>query len=217
MGIAHTRDFLPEEIGRDAQIGETMKAVETAMSDARIDAVSDVHFVQIKCPLLTSERVQDALARGKTTVTASGYASMGYSRGASALGVAKALGEIGAELGEANVLKDWDLYSSVASCSAGIELMHNVVILVGASRFSASPFKIGHAVMKDAIDLPAVIRGARERGLERARPWVASSPRQYFRQGRGLPQRRPSAASATRCSTIPTSTPRATPAPRSAG
>ena len=28
VGIAHTRDFLPEEIGRDAQIGETMSAVE---------------------------------------------------------------------------------------------------------------------------------------------------------------------------------------------
>src|SRR5271170_7037382 len=131
VGIAHTRDFLPEEIGRDAQIDETASAVATAMREALIDAASDVHFVQIKCPLLTSERVQEALARGKTTVTASGYASMGYSRGASALGVAKALGEIGADVGEAQVLKDWDLYSSVASCSAGIELIHNVVILVG--------------------------------------------------------------------------------------
>src|ERR1700759_4294413 len=28
VGIAHTRDFLPEEIGRDAQIDETAKAVE---------------------------------------------------------------------------------------------------------------------------------------------------------------------------------------------
>ena len=170
VGIAHTREFLPEEIGRDAQIGETMKAVETAMRDARIDAVSDVHFVQIKCPLLTSERVQDALARGKTTVTASGYASMGYSRGASALGVAKALGEIGADVGAAQVLKNWDLYSSVASCSAGIELMHNVVILVGASRFSASPFKIGHAVMQDAIDLPAVIQALDSVGLSALDP-----------------------------------------------
>ena len=33
VGIAHTRDFLPEEIGRDAQIDETMKAV--ADGDAR--------------------------------------------------------------------------------------------------------------------------------------------------------------------------------------
>ncbi len=82
VGIAHTCDFLPEEIGRDAQIEETTKAVEAAMRDASIEAVRDVHFVQIKCPLLTSERVQDAAERGKIVVTASGYASMGYSRGA---------------------------------------------------------------------------------------------------------------------------------------
>ena len=165
VGIAQTRDFLPEEIGRDAQIGETVKAVEGAMRDARIDAVADVHFVQIKCPLLTSERVKEARERGKTTVTASGYVSMGYSRGASAIGVAKALGEIGAEVGERHALKDWGLYSSVASCSAGIELMHNVVILIGNSRFSASPFRIGHAVMRDAIDLPAVMQALESVGL----------------------------------------------------
>src|ERR1700749_3116691 len=158
VGIAHTRDFLPEEIGRDGQIEETTKAVEAGMREGRVDAVSDVHFVQIKCPLLTSDRVKAAGERGKTTVTASGYASMGYSRGASAIGVAKALGEIGAEVGESQVMKDWTLYSSVASSSAGIELMHNVVILIGNSRFSSSPFKIGHAVMRDAIDLPAVMR-----------------------------------------------------------
>jgi cyanuric acid amidohydrolase len=165
VGVAHTRNFLPEEIGRDAQIEETSKAVEAAMREASIEAISDVHFVQIKCPLLTSERIQDAAARGKTVVTASGYASMGYSRGASAIGVAKALGEIGVEVGENQVLKDWTFYSSVASCSAGIELMHNVVILIGNSRFSSSPFKIGHAVMRDAIDLPAVMRALESVGL----------------------------------------------------
>ena len=170
VGIAHTRDFLPEEIGRDAQIGETMTAVERAMREARIDDVRDVHFVQIKCPLLTSERVREALARGRPPVTASGYASMGYSRGASALGVAKALGEIGGDVAEAAVLKDWELYSSVASCSAGIELMHNVVILVGNSRFSTSPFRIGHAVMRDALDLEAVTQALQSVGLSEVDP-----------------------------------------------
>ncbi len=165
VGIAHTRNFLPEEIGRDAQIDETARAVEAAMRDASIEAVSEVHFVQIKCPLLTSERVQHAAARGRTTVTASGYTSMGYSRGASAIGVAKALGEIGAGVGESQVLKDWALYSSVASCSAGIELMHNVVILIGSSRFSSSPFTIGHSVMRDAIDLAALMQALASVGL----------------------------------------------------
>src|SRR6195256_5024798 len=37
IGIAHTRDFRPEEIGRDAQIAETMQAVRLAMTDGGIE------------------------------------------------------------------------------------------------------------------------------------------------------------------------------------
>ena len=165
IGIAHTRDFLPEELGRAAQIEETVTAVHLAMRDAGIDDPRDVHFVQIKCPLLTSERVEAALHRGRKTVTTSGYASMGYSRGASALGVAIALGELKGDVREDQVLKDWDLFSSVASSSAGIELMHNVVIVMGNSAASRSPFVIGHAVMRDSIDLAAVMEALASVGL----------------------------------------------------
>ena len=165
IGIAHTRDFLPEEIGRRAQIDETVDAVHRAMRDAGIDDARDVHFVQIKCPLLTSERIEAALHRGHKTIATSGYASMGYSRGASALGVAAALGEITAEIREDQVLKDWNLYSSVASSSAGIELMHNVIIVMGNSEASQSPFVIGHAVMRDSIDLAAVVGALKSVGL----------------------------------------------------
>jgi cyanuric acid amidohydrolase len=164
IGIAHTRDFLPEEIGRDEQIAETMAAVRQAMTDGGIEDPRDVHFVQVKCPLLTSERMEAAAARGRKAVTSSAYASMGYSRGASSIGVARALGEVGEGVGEAQVLKDWNCFSSVASASAGIELMHNVVIVMGNSRLSQSPFVIGHAVMRDAIDFRAVMdafRGVR--------------------------------------------------------
>jgi cyanuric acid amidohydrolase len=164
VGVAHTRDFLPEEIGRAPQIEETAEAVRLAMRDAKIDDRDDVHFVQIKCPLLTSERVEAAGRRGCKAITASGYASMGYSRGASALGVAVALSEV-ERVAEAQVLRDWSLSSSVASSSAGIELMHNVVIVMGNSAGSASPFVIGHAVMRDAIDLPAVLRALESVGL----------------------------------------------------
>jgi cyanuric acid amidohydrolase len=168
IGIAHTREFLPEEIGRGVQIQETMKAVHLAMRDAGIDDPHDVHFVQIKCPLLTSERIEAAFHRGCKTVTTSAYTSMGYSRGASALGVARALGEIAGEVDEDQVLKNWDLFSSVASSSAGIELMHNVVIVMGNSRLSLSPFVIGHAVMGDSIDLSAVTEALKSVGLSQA-------------------------------------------------
>jgi cyanuric acid amidohydrolase len=166
IGIAHSRDFLPEEIGRKVQIDETVKAVHLAMRDAGIDDPHDVHFVQIKCPLLTSERIEAALRRARNTVTTGAYASMAYSRGASALGVAVALGELeAADVHEDRVLKDWDLFSSVASSSAGIELMHNVVIVMGNSSRSVSPFVIGHGVMRDSIDLSAVLEALKSVGL----------------------------------------------------
>ena len=118
-GAGFTRPFRPEEIGRSAQIEETAKAVAAAMKNAGIEAAKDVHFVQIKCPLLTKERIEEAARRGVSTVTADTYHSMALSRGASALGVALALGEV-TQASEAAVCKDWSLHSGVASTSAGV-------------------------------------------------------------------------------------------------
>jgi cyanuric acid amidohydrolase len=173
IGMAYTRDFLPEELGRGVQIEETAKAVVAAMADAAIVDPQDVHFVQIKCPLLTSDRIEAASVRGNKTVTNSAYGSMAYSRGASALGIAVALGEIDGAAGDEDVLRNFELFSSVASTSAGIELMHNVVIVLGNSASSASPFEIGHAVMRDAIDSAAVIEALKSVGL---RPGDVSEP-----------------------------------------
>jgi len=190
IGIAQTRDFMPEEIGRTVQIEQTASAVRVAMRDAGIDDPKDVHFVQIKCPLLTSERIEAAYARGRKTVTTSAYGSMGYSRGASALGVASALGEIDGSVRDEQILKDWKLFSSVASTSAGIELMHNVVIVLGNSNSSASPFVIGHAVMRDAIDSAAVIGALESVGLwarDRSDPIVPSRLINIFAKAEASP------------------------------
>ncbi|MET4291584.1 cyanuric acid amidohydrolase [Bradyrhizobium sp. LB8.2] len=166
IGMAHIRDFLPEELGRSAQITETAKAVKAAMEDAGIADPTDIHFVQIKCPLLTSDRVEAANARGNKTVTTSAYSSMAYSRGASALGVAVALGEIASDIRDDDVLQRYDLFSRVASTSSGIELMHNVVIVLGNAMSSTSEFEIGHAVMSDAIDAAAVLAALESVGLD---------------------------------------------------
>ena len=159
LGIAHTRAFAPEEIGRMAHIEATALAVQAAMADAGLDDPADVHFVQIKCPLLTSAKVQDALRRGVQPVTQDTYHSMAYSRGASALGVALALGEVRAQaLSDAVVLHDFALYSSRASASAGIELEGNVLIVLGERAGAASDLAIAHTVMADAIDAQAVVQ-----------------------------------------------------------
>jgi cyanuric acid amidohydrolase len=112
LGTAFTRPFRPEEIGRMPQIEATAEAVATAMLQAGITRIEDVHYVQIKCPLLTGDRVADAIARGQTVATADTYKSMAYSRGASALGVALGLKELmPALLDDSVVCRRLDLWS----------------------------------------------------------------------------------------------------------
>jgi cyanuric acid amidohydrolase len=162
-----TRDFLPEEIGTEVMVFEVAKVVKDLMAKAGIESHEDVHFVQIKCPLLTSERIQDAAKRGKTVVTTDTYKSMGFSRGASALGVAVALNEVkSSDISNDVICKDWSLFSKVASTSAGIELMNCEIIVMGNSLNSASDLRIGHSVMKDAIDLNAVIEAIESAGMK---------------------------------------------------
>jgi cyanuric acid amidohydrolase len=164
IGIAATREFLPQEIGRAPQIDATADAVKAAMRDAGIADVADVHWVQIKCPLLTADRVQAARRAGCEPVTENAYKSMAYSRGASALGVAVALGEIAAPVADQAVLSDWSLCSAVASASAGIELKNNIVIVLGNSEAATGDCVIAHAVMQDAIDAAAVTAALRHAG-----------------------------------------------------
>ena len=76
------------------QVNLVAEATQAAMQDAGIHALRDVHYVQTKGPLLTSELINDALARGQSTATLDTYKSMGFSNGSSALGVGLGLGEI---------------------------------------------------------------------------------------------------------------------------
>ncbi|HTP84273.1 MAG TPA: ring-opening amidohydrolase [Alphaproteobacteria bacterium] len=157
IGTAATRPFLAEEIGRMAQIRETAVAVRAAIKDAGIGSEADVHFVQVKCPLITAQRHAEAMARGKRPATHDTYASMGLSRGASALGVGLALGELDeAALSDDVVCHDYGLWSGRASVSAGIELLNNEVIVFGNSDAWSGDLVISHAVMRDAIDVPAL-------------------------------------------------------------
>jgi cyanuric acid amidohydrolase len=140
-----------------AQVRETAAAVRLAMKQAGIATPADVHFVQVKCPLLTSALIADAKQRGQEPAALDTYESMGYSRGASALGVALATGEVrDGQLSDDVILRDWSLFSAVASTSAGIELAHNVVIVMGMSPQSSSPYRIAHGVMQDAIDAASI-------------------------------------------------------------
>ena len=166
IGVGLTRSFKPEEIGRKAQIEETAATVRQALQDAGIGDPADVHFVQIKCPLLTKERIEEATRRGASVATDDTYHSMALSRGASALGVALALGEISHAPEEA-VCRDWSLFSKVASTSAGVELLRNEIVVLGNAPGWVGDLAIGHDVMADAIDAPAAARILERLGIGR--------------------------------------------------
>lgn len=147
-----TRDLSPSEIGRIAQARLVREATLEAMAAAEIARPEDVHFVQVKCPLLTAER---AAAAGGDVATRDMLRSMGLSRGASALGVAWALGEIGG-LEQGRICADVEIWSARASCSAGVELMGCEVVVMGQSEVWSGPLAIKHTVMRDAIDAGAI-------------------------------------------------------------
>ena len=160
IGASITRDLFPSEIGTFAQVECVAEAVRAAVCSAQIASNDDVHFVQIKCPLLTSERIATSI---DPTVTKDTLKSMGLSRGASSLGVALGLGEI--DIGTARrALAEGDrgIWSSRASASAGVELMGHEVLVLGMSAAWCGPMTVDHAVMADAIDLVPV-RAAMER------------------------------------------------------
>jgi cyanuric acid amidohydrolase len=153
----------PEQLGRAGQVDAVAKGVAAAMKDAQITDSADVHFVQIKCPLLTVQKVQDAAMRGDKTATQDTLKSMGLSRAASALGVAVALGEITRmAIHDDDIGSQWSLWSGRASCSAGIELAGHEIVVLGMSKQWSGDLAIDHAVMGDGIDVEPV-RGAMAR------------------------------------------------------
>ncbi|QRG09875.1 ring-opening amidohydrolase [Xanthobacter dioxanivorans] len=157
IGSAHTADLPADQLGRMGQVAQVAQAVGRAMADAGITRPEDVHFVQVKCPLLTLPRIAQARAGGAEVATTDTLKSMGLSRGASALGIAVALGEIGMDrITDAAVCADLDLWSGRASCSSGIELVGHEVVVLGMSAAWSGPLAIDHAVMGDAIDVAPV-------------------------------------------------------------
>jgi cyanuric acid amidohydrolase len=165
VGVAMSETLLPEDIGRVAMVEKVAAGVRLAMERAGITDVADVHYVQTKTPLLTIDSIRDAHARGKTVWTTDTLKSMELSNGTAALGIAVALGEIEMPT-DADVLTNFDLFSSVASCSSGVELDRAQIVVVGNVRGVGGRYRIGHAVMRDALDADGIWDAMRNAGLD---------------------------------------------------
>ena len=165
VGFAMSDHLLPEEIGRTPMIEKVAAAVRVAMERAGITDPADVHYVQTKTPLLTIHTIRDAKSRGKKVWTEHTHESMDLSNGCTALGIAVALGEIEMP-GDDDVMHDRSLFSSVASCSSGVELDVAQVVVVGNARGVGGRYRIGHSVMNDALDADGIWAAIRDAGLD---------------------------------------------------
>jgi len=166
IGRAHTFALPFEDLGRVGQVEQVAAGVRNAMMDAGIVDPNDVHFVQIKCPLLTAQRIAEADGRGVGVATRDTLKSMGLSRAASALGAAVALGEIEAvRIADADIGANWQMWSGRASASAGIELLNHDIVVLGMSAAWSGPLAVDHAVMRDAIDIEPVRAALARLGL----------------------------------------------------
>jgi cyanuric acid amidohydrolase len=164
IGQAMSPQILPEDIGRPAMVEKVAIGVRDAMKAAGITDVKDVHYVQTKTPLLTVDAVLDAERRGKT-VACEVHESMGVSNGTTGLGIAVALGEVEMPKPE-EICKNLDLYSSVASCSSGVELDRAQIVLFGNADGAGGRYRIGHSVMDDALDIEGIYEAIEDAGLE---------------------------------------------------
>lgn len=165
VGFAMSEQILPEEIGFTPMITKVADAVKAAMEEAGITDPADVHYVQTKTPLLTIHTIRDAKSRGKKVWTENTLESMDLSNGVTALGIAVALGEIEMPTDD-DVMYSRDLYSAVASCSSGVELDQAQVVVVGNVRGIGGKYRIGHSVMKDAIDSDGIWDAIRNAGVD---------------------------------------------------
>lgn len=153
--IGRTRVLEPHEIGTSIHAQEVAMSVRALLKSSNIPKEL-VHLVLIKCPLLTSEKVEIIKAAAKVAVTTDTYESMAKSRYASAVGIAVALDELEeTRLDEA--MRNETSWSSKASCSSGAEL-EDCHILIIASDSSPGTIRALSAHMDDAIDVKAIFQ-----------------------------------------------------------
>lgn len=159
LGVASTRVLKPEEYGTTVQVDLVAEAVRAAMADAGISDAADIECVEIKCPAMTPARVQEAQRRGESVANNNPVVASSLAKGASALGVAVAVGEVPREaISDGIINVDKSLYSKVASTSAGGEQVTCRVLVIGNAEGAPGQQVAARGMMRDQLD----IKGARE-------------------------------------------------------
>jgi cyanuric acid amidohydrolase len=167
LGVASTRELRPEEYGTLIQVDLVTAAVRHAMRDAGMTDASQIECVEVKCPAMTPARVADAQTRGQGVANANPAVASSLAKGACALGVAVATGEVDrARLRDGAINVDKSLYSSVASTSAGGEQVACRVLVIGNVDGAPGRLVASHGVMEDQLDIAGARKAFARAGLE---------------------------------------------------
>ncbi|KAI6784128.1 uncharacterized protein J7T54_004674 [Emericellopsis cladophorae] len=162
--VGHTRTLAPHEVGTEEQARQVATTVAQLMRQMDV-TTEQVHLVLVKCPLLTSDKLQAIRAQGMVPITSDTYESMARSRYASAIGIAAALGEV-PEGDVPAIMRQGQgehRWSAKASCSSGAELDDcHILVLASPAPTSSSPTRQQrlHAVsrpMADAMDAASLL------------------------------------------------------------
>jgi cyanuric acid amidohydrolase len=153
--VGRTRALEPHEIGSAEHARQVSKTVITMVKELNVP-LDLVKLVLVKCPLLTSAKLESIKAAGKIPITSDTYESMAKSRHASAIGIAMALNEINEGDLETEISSPQS-WSAKASCSSGAEL-EDCHILLLANSPTVGPLRALSGYMKDAIDLKAIMK-----------------------------------------------------------
>jgi len=167
IGVASSRELKPEEYGTLVQIDLVAETVKQAMKDAGITDPSDIECVEVKCPAMTPARIADAESRNQKVVAMNPAVASSLAKGACALGVAVATGEVDRkQLKDNSINVDKSVYSSVASTSAGGEQVACRVMVLGNVKGAPGQLIAARGIMKDQLDIAGARQAFVNAGLE---------------------------------------------------
>lgn len=166
LGVASSRELRPEEYGTMVQVDLCANAVREAMKQAGITDPSQVECVEIKCPAMTPARIADAEKRGQKVVSSNPAVASSLAKGACALGVAVAAGEVDrSKLKDGMINVEKSYYSSVASTSAGGEQVACRVLVIGNVEGAPGKLVASHGIMQDQLDVAGARKAFAQAGL----------------------------------------------------
>jgi cyanuric acid amidohydrolase len=166
LGVASSRELKPEEYGTMVQVDLCADAVREAMKQAGITDPKQVACVEIKCPAMTPARIADAEKRGQKVVNQNPAVASSLAKGACALGVAVATGEVErGKLKDGMINAEKSFYSSVASTSAGGEQVACRALVIGNVEGAPGRLVATNGVMQDQLDIVGARKAFADAGL----------------------------------------------------